>query len=96
MDFRIDSADSVLYLCDTEVEEAREDSGIKVHKDECKINDEESGAVEVLALFISFSRCSLKRGITGEHYCRYCRHNKRYSQFYKQKSRVMNNKHIEN
>ena len=37
------------------MEEAREDSGIKVHKDECKINDEESGAVEVLALFISFS-----------------------------------------
>ena len=96
MDFRIDSADSVLYLCDTKVEEAGEDSGIKVHKDACKINDEESGAVKVLALFISFSRCSLKREITGEHYCRYCRHNKRYSQFYKQKSRVMNNKHIEN
>ena len=97
MDFRIDSVDSVLYLCDTEVEEAGEDSGIEVHKDACKIiNDEESGAVKVLALFISFSRCSLKRGITGEHYCRYCRRNKRYSHFYKQKSRVMNNKHIEN
>ena len=54
MDFRIDSADSVLYLCDTEVEEAGEDSDVKVHKDACKINDEESGAVEVLALFILF------------------------------------------
>ena len=97
MDLRIDSADPVLYLCDTEVEETRKDSDVKVHKDECKIiNGEESGAVKVLALFISFSRCSSKRGRTGEHYCRYCRHNKRYSQFYKQKSRVMNNKHIEN
>ena len=97
MDLRIDSTDPVLYLCDTEVEETREDSDVKVHKDECKIiNDEESGAVKVLALFISFSRCSSKRGRTGEHYCRYCRHNKRYSHFYKQKSRVMNNKHIEN
>ena len=68
------------------MEETREDSDVKVHKDECKIiNDEESGAVKVLALFISFSRCSSKRGRTGEHYCRYCRHNKRYSQFYKQK-----------
>ena len=68
------------------MEETREDSNVKVHKDECKIiNDEESGAVKVLALFISFSRCSSKRGRTGEHYCRYCRHNKRYSQFYKQK-----------
>ena len=86
MDLRIDSTDPVLYLCDTEVEETREDSDVKVHKDECKIiNDEESGAVKVLALFISFSRCSSKRGRTGEHYCRYCRHNKRYSQFYKQK-----------
>ena len=55
MDFRIDSVDSVLYLCDTEVEEAGEDSGIEVHKDACKINDEESGAVEVLALFILVS-----------------------------------------
>ena len=128
MDLRIDSTDPVLYLCDTEVEETREDSDVKVHKDECKIiNDEESGAVKVLALFIyasnepksvlardlgdcrdnlrnsrsvflivSFSRRSSKRGITGEHYCRYCRHNKRYSHFYKQKSRVMNNKYIEN
>ena len=63
MDFCIDSTDPVLYLCDTEVEETREDSDVKVHKDECKIiNDEESGAVKVLALFISFSRCSSKRG----------------------------------
>ena len=46
-------------------------------------NDKESGAVEVLALFIFFM--FFKSGITGEHYCRYCRHNKRYSQFYKQK-----------
>lgn len=45
------------------MEEAGEDSEVKVHKDACKINDEESGAVEVLALFISFSRCSLKREI---------------------------------
>ena len=37
------------------MEEAREDSDVKVHKDACKINDEESGAVKVLALFISFS-----------------------------------------
>ena len=51
MDFRIDSADSVLYLCDTEVEEAREDSDIEVHKDECKMTKR---AVEVLALFILF------------------------------------------
>ena len=55
MDFRIDSVDSVLYLCDTEVEEAGTDSDVKVHKDECKIiNDEESGAVKVLALFVIF------------------------------------------
>ena len=77
------------------MEETREDSDVEVYKDECKIiNDEESGAVKVLALFIFFM--FFKSGITGEHYCRYCRHNKRYSQFYKQKSRVMNNKHIEN
>lgn len=86
MDLRIDSTDPVLYLCDTEVEETREDSDVKVHKDECKIiNDEESRAVKVLALFISFSRRSSKRGITGEHYCRYCRHNKRYSHFINKK-----------
>lgn len=55
MDFCIDSADPVLYLCDTEMEETREDSDVKVHKDGIKIiNDEESGAVKVLALFISF------------------------------------------
>jgi len=30
MDFCIDSTDPVLYLCDTEVEETREDSDVKV------------------------------------------------------------------
>ena len=30
MDLRIDSTDPVLYLCDTEVEETREDSDVKV------------------------------------------------------------------
>ena len=86
MDLRIDSTDPVLYLCDTEVEETREDSDVEVHKDECKIiNDEESGAVKVLALFVIF-QVFFKRGITGAHYCRYCRRNKRYSHFYKQKS----------
>ena len=67
------------------MEETREDSDVKVHKDECKIiNDEESGAVKVLALFVIF-QVFFKKGRTGEHYCRYCRRNKRYSQFYKQK-----------
>lgn len=38
------------------MEETRKDSDVKVHKDKCKIiNDEESGAVKVLALFSSFS-----------------------------------------
>ena len=67
------------------MEETREDSDVEVHKDECKIiNDEESGAVKVLALFVIF-QVFFKRGITGAHYCRYCRRNKRYSHFYKQK-----------
>ena len=66
MDFRIDSVDSVLYLCDTEVEEAGEDSDVKVHKDECKIiNDEESGAVKVLALFVIFQVFFKK----GDNWC---------------------------
>lgn len=67
------------------MEETGEDSDVKVHKDECKIiNGEESGAVKVLALFVIF-QVFFKRGITGAHYCRYCRRNKRYSHFYKQK-----------
>lgn len=66
MDFCIDSTDPVLYLCDTEVEETRKDSDVKVHKDECKIiNDEESGAVKVLALFVIFQVFFKK----GDNWC---------------------------
>ena len=66
MDLRIDSTDPVLYLCDTEVEETREDSDVKVHKDECKIiNDEESGAVKALALFVIFQVFFKK----GDNWC---------------------------
>jgi hypothetical protein len=48
------------------VEETREDSDVKVHKDECKIiNDEESGAVKVLALFVIFQVFFKK----GDNWC---------------------------
>lgn len=78
------------------MEETREDSDVKVHKDECKIiNDEESGAVKVLALFVIF-QVFFKKGITGRIIVDIVGAIKDIHIFINKKVEIRTNKHIEN